>query len=282
MAHRPGRFRYDAVVKDLFQKDRPTLLGVLAGPAVVREFLNGELPVVEEREADILLGLSDGSLFHIEFQSTNDGHMPFRMGSYGLLAARKYRRNSIRQVVIYMGSAPMRMKDRLDLGGIQVAYRLVDIREFEASELMMSDNPGDVALALLARGGEERLGDIIRRACELPEIERNRVLTQMGILAGLRQMSERFTMEVRTMGVYVEIEKNAFLREIRDSARSEGRSEGKSEGKSELLQSLLETKFGPLPRWAMDRLRGATPEAVQQWAKRVLTVDSLDGVLSLQ
>ena len=48
------RFQYDAVVKDLFQKDRPTLLGMYTGPAEVREFLNSELASVEERFADLL------------------------------------------------------------------------------------------------------------------------------------------------------------------------------------------------------------------------------------
>jgi len=54
--------RYDTVVKDLFQKDRPTLLGKLAGPAEVRELLNSELPIVEERITDFLLAMSDGAL----------------------------------------------------------------------------------------------------------------------------------------------------------------------------------------------------------------------------
>ena len=48
------RFQYDAVVKDLFQKDRPTLLDMFTGPAEVREFLNSELASVEERFADLL------------------------------------------------------------------------------------------------------------------------------------------------------------------------------------------------------------------------------------
>ena len=55
------RLRFDAVVKDLFQGDLPTLLAQLAGPAEVREFLNVEFSVVEERVADLVLLLSDGS-----------------------------------------------------------------------------------------------------------------------------------------------------------------------------------------------------------------------------
>jgi hypothetical protein len=90
--------------------------------------------------------------------------MPLRVGIYGLLAAQKY--------------------NRVDLGGIQVSYQLLDIREFDVAALLASGNPGDMALVMLARDGVERLGEIVRRASELPEPERRRVLAQMTVLAG--------------------------------------------------------------------------------------------------
>ena len=280
------RFRYDAVVKDLFQKDRPTLLGQLAEGVEVGEFLNGELAVVEERVADLLMSLSDGSILHLDFQSTNDRNMPYRVGVYGLLAAQKYRKK-IRQVVIYMGQERMRMKDHLDLGQIQVAYRLVDIREFDSQALIEAGNPGDYALAMLANGGVDRMGEIILRANVLPEAERQRVFTQMLILAGLRGVSERLTIELNTMGVYVEVEQNAFLRDLRDTSIAQGRAEGKVEGKAEgkaeeaclILRRLLELKFGPLSNWAENRIHESTPAQVAKWTEEILKADSLEGVL---
>ena len=268
------RFRYDAVVKDLFQKDRPTLLGQLADGAEVREFLNNEFAVVEERVADLLVLLSDGSILHLDFQSNNHRDMPFRVGIYGILAAQKYRK-IVRQVVIYMGAERMRMQDHLDLGQIQIAYRLVDIREFEAGTLIDSGNPGDLALAMLARGGVRRMREIVRKANALPEVERQRVLTQMVILAGLRGVSEGLTMELKNMGVYVEIEKNVFLKELRDSALAQG----KAEGMGFLLQSLLESKFGPLPRWAVNRVQNAAAAHVETWAQKVFRSDTLEEVI---
>ena len=268
------RFRYDAVVKDLFQKDRPTLLGQLADGAEVREFLNNEFAVVEERVADLLVLLSDGSILHLDFQSNNHRDMPFRVGIYGILAAQKYRK-IVRQVVIYMGAERMRMQDHLDLGQIQIAYRLVDIREFEAGTLIESGNPGDLALAMLARGGVRRMREIVRKANALPEVERQRVLTQMVILAGLRGVSEGLTMELKNMGVYVEIEKNVFLKELRDSALAQG----KAEGMGFLLQSLLESKFGPLPKWAVNRVQNAAAAHVETWAPKVLKSDTLEEVI---
>lgn len=63
--------KYDLVVKDLFQRDHPSLLDRLTGGLAVREVLNVELARVEERRADLVLLLADGTILHIEFQSSN-------------------------------------------------------------------------------------------------------------------------------------------------------------------------------------------------------------------
>lgn len=65
----------------------------------------------------------------------------------------------------------------------------MDIREIEAKTLLRSDRPGDYALAVLARGGGDELGEIIRRVSSLVGPERSRVLAQLGILSGLRGSS---------------------------------------------------------------------------------------------
>ncbi len=84
--------KYDLVVKDLFQRDHPSLLGQLIAGVAVREVLNVELARVEERRADLVLSLADGTILHIEFQSGNDKDMPYREGIYCLLLGQKYRR----------------------------------------------------------------------------------------------------------------------------------------------------------------------------------------------
>ena len=50
-------------------------------------------------------------------------------------------------------------------------------------------------------------------------------------------------------------------------------------GKAQVLQQLLEEKFGSLPRWAAERLDNATPSQVERWLKKVLTANTLEGVL---
>src|SRR5262245_35405466 len=120
-----GRVSFDAVVKDLFQRDRPVFLDSLTGGVKVRESLNVELAVVEERRADMVLLLEDEMLFHLDFQSDNDAAMAYRQGIYGLLIGQKYRRK-VHQAVLYLGAGKLRMKDYLDNGDVKVRYRLVD------------------------------------------------------------------------------------------------------------------------------------------------------------
>jgi hypothetical protein len=50
---------YDAVVKDLFQKDHPSLLDQLTGGVKIKAFLNVDLAKVLERRADRVLLLAD-------------------------------------------------------------------------------------------------------------------------------------------------------------------------------------------------------------------------------
>ena len=176
--------KYDLVVKDLFQRDHPSLLDQLTAGVAVRDVLSVELARVEERRADLVLLLADGTILHIEFQSGNDKDMPYREGIYCLLLGQKYRRR-VRQVVLYVGQATMRMEDHVDLGETKSAYALMDIREMDARKLMASGRPGDLALAMLAGGGPEQVLEIAKRAGGLRGAERQRVLSQLVLLSGL-------------------------------------------------------------------------------------------------
>jgi hypothetical protein len=297
------RLDYDVVVKDMFHHDRPMPLRQITRGARIRQFLNPELPAVFKRVADLMMLLSSGEILHVDFQTTNDRSMAYRVGVYGLLAAWKFKRR-VRHVVIYLGARRLTMSPRVEAGDVTVNYQLIDIREMEVDALLATGNPADCALALLARDGPARLREIVERAARLPEEDRQRALAQMAVLSGLRRVSEALTMEVRAMGLTVDIEKNAFLRDIRDAAilqgrqegleagREEGREEGLEAGREEgleagreagvlqgtakTLERLLETKFGPLPKWAKTRLSEATASQLDRWTIKVLAAATLE------
>lgn len=258
---------YDVVMRDMFQHDRPTLLGGLTGGLAAVEFLNVELPKVLDHRADLVLRLSDDSIFHLEFQSYNDREMIFREAMYCIALARRYRKR-IRQTVLYLGEARARMQTRRSLGKTIVEYDLVDIRDFDSQRLLESPNPSDQVLALLAGGGHRNAQQIIDRLVALGGARRQRALAQLLILSGLRGMSRQIRMEVKRMGVMIDITKNEFLLDIR--------REGIAEGKAELMREMLEARFGRLPRWAAARIAKASPQEFGLWAQRVVAARTLE------
>jgi hypothetical protein len=273
------RFRYDRVLKDLFQRDHPSLLDQLAGGLRVREFLNVEFPKVIERRADLAVLLEDETILHVEFQSHNDRDIAYREGMYCLMIAQKYRRR-VRQVVLYVGQPKMRMVDHLDLGGTKVAYRLLDIREIDAGELLRSGRPGDLVLAMLAKGGTERLTEIARRIVLLSGAERSRALTQLMLLSGLRALSGSIKMELKNMtSDVIDLERHFFFRDKIRELKDQERAKGRGEGMVHLLREQIQTKFGPLPKWAEERLSQGSPAQVKRWARKVLAAKTLESVL---
>jgi len=274
---------YDGVLKDLFQKDPSTILKELAGGAAIEEVLSGDFQEMQQRRADLVLRLEDKSILNIEFQSENYRDMPYRAGIYALMAGQRYR-VPVRQVVLYVGQKRLSMEDILDIGSVQVRYRLVDIRSFQAEDLLRSGKPGDLALAVLASGGTERLAEIVRCAAQLNPVERNRALTQITLLCGLRRLSGKFRMEVRRMGMAIDLRENVILREFYEEAlakgRSEGRTEGLAEGSARVVRDLLQSKFGPLPATVQQLLARASMSDVERWATRILKADTLDAVFA--
>ena len=98
-----GRYGFDAALEGLFEHPGPALLRKLTGGIAIVEVLNLQLPRVKERRLDLLAPLADGSLLHIEFQSTNRGDMALRMAEYYLLRVRRFPGRSVRQEVCTWG-----------------------------------------------------------------------------------------------------------------------------------------------------------------------------------
>jgi len=65
--------------------------------------------------------------------------------------------------------------------------------------------------------------------------------------------------------------------ETKAATRSEAR--GEARGKIQMLELLMETKFGPAPRWAKERIQKARVAQVERWTKKILVADTLEGVI---
>src|SRR3954451_15547249 len=69
---------YDVTLKRVLS-DSPALFTAIFGPTKIENWLNVELPKVQNPRVDLLGATTSGGLVHIEIQSTNDDRMALRM-----------------------------------------------------------------------------------------------------------------------------------------------------------------------------------------------------------
>ncbi len=103
---------YDIALKNILTRPGSSVLAQLTGASSLK-WLNVEAPKVSNPRVDLLGELSDGNLVHIELQSHNEKDFALRMAEYLFGIGRRYGKHP-RQVVLYVGEAPLRMKDRIE------------------------------------------------------------------------------------------------------------------------------------------------------------------------
>ena len=224
---------YDASLKLLLQSAERTFLE-LAGFRVSR-WLDVELPKTESRRADLLGEALDGSLLHIELQSSNDAAMALRMAEYCLGVYRKLGRFP-RQIVLYVGAEPMRMPAELVGGGIRFNYETIDAHDLDGELLIRSEQIGDNVLAILARVRDqgEAIRTIVRRLEALSGSARNEAIAQLLTLAGLRGLEQRVTEELKKMPLTIDLTQNKVFAAEFDRVRKEAEHSGEIKARSKV------------------------------------------------
>ncbi len=181
------------------------------------------------------------------------------------------------------------MPTQLGGGRFSFEYQAVDIRSLDGDRLLESDEVGDNVIAILAhlRDHKEAVRRIVSRLSKLPPAQRATALEQLIILAGLRRLEEVVEREVRKMPIHIDILENKVLgrefkkglKEGRQEGREQGREQGRQQGELAILRRLIETRFGPMPTWADQRLSGASIEQLEELATRVLDAASLEELM---
>jgi hypothetical protein len=260
---------YDVALKLLLRGSAKLTMRELTGTAV-ESWLDVELSKVVQNTRVDLLGetAKDKGLVHLELQSGNDATMPLRMAEYCLGVFRLFGRFP-RQVLLYVGEAPLRMESELRGDDVWFRYRAVDIRDLDGDRLLESQEVGDNVIAILARLRDHK--DAVRRVVEriagLVAAERETALGQLLILAGLRHFEEMVEQEARKMPILNDILDNKVLgREFK-------------RGELTVLRRQIEKRFGAIPSWAEERLAGRSPADLEDLSVRVLDAQSLDDLL---
>jgi hypothetical protein len=211
---------------------------------------------------------ADKGLVHLELQSGNDATMPLRMAEYCLGVFRLFERFP-RQVLLYVGEAPLRMASELRGENVWFRYRAVDIRELDGERLLESEEIGDNVIAILARlrDHKDAVRRIVERIAGLMPAERATALGQLLILAGLRHLEETIEREARKMPIFGDILDNKVLgREFK-------------RGELAVLRRQIEKRFGAIPTWAEERLTGRSAADLEDLSVRVLDAESIEDLL---
>jgi hypothetical protein len=259
---------YDVALKLLLRGSAKLTMRELTGTSV-ETWLDVELSkVVQNTRVDLLGETEAKGLVHLELQSGNDATMPLRMAEYCLGVFRLFGRFP-RQVLLYVGEAPLRMESEVRGEDVWFRYRAVDIRDLDGDRLLESQDVGDTVIAILARLRDHK--DAVRRILEriagLVAAERETALGQLLILAGLRHFEETVEREARKMPILNDILDNKVLgREFK-------------RGELTVLRRQIEKRFGAIPTWAEERLAGRSPADLEDLSVRVLDAQSLEELL---
>ncbi len=276
---------YDKVIKEnieeLFLKLSERFLGVRI---VATEALPAKLQTTLEREADFLriARVADGDpfLLHLEFQTQSERDMVYRMAEYKAILQRKYRL-PVRQIVLYFGATASQMPTQLPPEAVIEGFELLDVRRLSTRELLASEVPEELLLAILGDYAPQEAAAIVRQVisrlqalCD-EEIRLRKYLKQLLVLSRLRKL-EAFTQtiidampityDIETDGLYLKgIEKGRErgLEEGRERGLEEGRERGLEEGRE---RGLEEGRERGLEESASAMLAaGFSAEQVAQW-----------------
>jgi hypothetical protein len=208
----------------------------------------------------------------VELQSGNDAAMPLRMAEYCLGVLRLFGKFP-RQVVLYVGEAPLAMNDELRGPDLSFRYRMTDIRDLDGDSLLESEETGDNVIAILARlrDHKEAIGKIVGKIANLPPADREAALSQLLILAGLRRLEETVVKEIERMPVYIDILENKVL--------GPPSKKGLQEGELRILRRLIEKRFGAIPNWAEERLAARSAAELEELSVRIFDVPSIEDLL---
>jgi hypothetical protein len=259
---------YDVALKTILMRPGSSLLAALTGVDRLR-WLNVESPRVRNLRVDMLGAFDDGELAQIEFQSTNDDDLPIRMGEY-LFATARVQGRVPRQIVLYIGDAPLRMAGRIAGPDLWLRYHLVDVRDLDGEALLASGNVGDNVIVLLTRLGEraETIGRILERIAAGPEAERSQAMAELLIVACLRKLDRTVREEAKKMPILNDImDSEVFGPLLR---------QGRSEGQVELILSMAETRFGSVPDRYRARLEALPPAELKAAGLRLMDAQRIE------
>ena len=140
-------FVYDRTLREIFQTIPKGIIKLLTGEEA-KELLDTTFPKVEEKEADIIVKLNSGDIFHLEIQLRDDKDMPRRMLYYYLLI-QKVHKKIPKQMVLYLAEEKDKITHQIKEKNLTFSYEVRYISDIDCQTLIESNDINDNILSIL-------------------------------------------------------------------------------------------------------------------------------------
>jgi len=157
-------------------------------------------------------------ILHIEFQSDDDKNMLPRIVEYHGMLFRQYG-YPIRHFVVYLGKGNPSMRTRLEENEIMSGFELLNLNRYNHQDLLLSDIPEEIVLAILGSYEEAEPESVITQILErLKQVSKSendlkKYVKQLGILSRLRNLEIQTLKQIEVMPITYDIETDHWYQE---------------------------------------------------------------------
>ena len=206
---------YDKVIKENLEAVLLPLTELLLGIRIQKsEKLTVKLQTTLEREPDFIrtveTPLGERFILHLEFQSSDEAHMVYRMKEYEAILSRKFR-IPIRQFVVYLGDKLPKMRTQLAKKEVFQGFELVNLSALDSEKLLKTEVPEAILLAVLAAFEKEKSWEVLTRIyhqirkLSADETQLRKYLKQLEVLSRLRNLEEQTIKLIQEMPITYDI-----------------------------------------------------------------------------
>ncbi len=246
MSKRRGNI-YDRIFKENIEAVFfPVIINRYKWEIASSEILESKLQSTKEREIDFLRKVTtkDGQQFilHLEFQSTNDPEMIYRMQEYHAMLVRKYKLR-VHQIVIYLGEKKMTMQTKLPKELTFTEFEPLDMRSIDYNVLLASQIPEEIILAVLGdRKGvdpnviiESLLNHLFKISKDANAL--HKFINQLQILSKLRNLEESVIKIADSMPIDIDLTDHKLFKDGLSLGMQKGEQIGMQKGEQKVLEN---------------------------------------------
>lgn len=216
----------------------------------IAEFLplRAKMQTTLERDMDFFYKVrtkeGEQLILHIEFQTKSDAEMLYRAAEYHGMALRR-KRIPIKHVVVYLGKGIPRMRSQLPETQIFKGFHLINVHQFDVNQLLASQVPEVILLAILARFPRKQTEVVLRYIVQRLRLvsnnpsELSKYLKQLFILARLRKLDVLTAKIIKDMPITYNIETDYLYQQGMEKGMEKERLHYREEKRESARKMLL-------------------------------------------